>query len=87
MNSERIEYIKKLIDELKVTDYEEHDVMCNSSFLKIKSGKYKLNNGKYITRERVTKRSNGMNAVVVFAVTKSKKIIMVVQPRVFFTYR
>ena len=78
-------YIKKIIDNLKVVSYDEHDVMCSSSFIKIKSGNYKLNNNEVINRERVTKCSGNMNAVVIFAITKEKRILMVVQPRVFLS--
>jgi len=83
MNEDKLNRIEELMDELKVISYDEHDVMCNSSFIKIKSGEYRLNNGKCITRERVTKRSNGMDAVVIFAINTNNEIIMVVQPRVF----
>ncbi len=75
--------IEKLIDELRVVSFEEHDVECESSFIKIKEGLYHLNNGKTIKRERVTHRSGNMNAVVIFGVTKDKKVLLVVQPRVF----
>lgn len=85
MSEDRISYIKKIIDNLKVVSYDEHDVMCSSSFIKIKSGNYKLNNNEVINRERVTKCSGNMNAVVIFAITKEKRILMVVQPRVFLS--
>ncbi len=85
MSEDRISYIKKIIDNLKVVSYDEHDVMCSSSFIKIKSGDYKLNNNEVINRERVTKCSGNMNAVVIFAITKEKRILMVVQPRVFLS--
>ena len=83
MRDEKIKYIDKLINDLKVVDYMEHDVVCATSFIKIKSGNYKLNNGETIERERVTKRNGYMNAVVICAVTLDKDIAMVVQPRVF----
>lgn len=85
MSEDRISYIKKIIDNLKVVSYDEHDVMCSSSFIKIKSGNYKLNNNEVINRERVTKCSGNMNAVVIFAITKEKRVLMVVQPRVFLS--
>ena len=85
MSEDRISYIKKIIDNLKVVSYDEHDVMCSSSFIKIKSGDYKLNNNEVINRERVTKCSGNMNAVVIFAITKERRILMVVQPRVFLS--
>ena len=85
MSEDRISYIKKIIDNLKVVSYDEHDVMCSSSFIKIKSGNYKLNNNEVINRERVTKCSGNMNAVVIFAITKERRILMVVQPRVFLS--
>ena len=85
MSEDRVNYIKKIMDNLKVVSYDEHDVMCSSSFIKIKSGNYKLNNNEVINRERVTKCSGNMNAVVIFAITKEKRVLMVVQPRVFLS--
>ena len=83
MDNKKLDDLKKLIDELKVISYDEHDVVCSSTFIKIKSGNYLLNNGEKIIRERVTKRNGCMNAVVIFAMTTKEEILMVVQPRVF----
>lgn len=82
MSEDRINYIRKLMDNLKVVSYDEHDVMCSSSFIRIKTGNYKLNNNEVIRREGVTKCSGNMNAVVIFAVTKENRILIVIQPRV-----
>lgn len=83
MNIEKIDYINKLIDDVKVVNYTLEDVKCDTSFIKLNKGKYVLNNNKSIEREGVLKQSDAMNAVVVFAVTSSKEILMVIQPRVF----
>ena len=85
MDNSKLDDLKKLINELKVISYDEHDVVCSSSFIKIKSGNYLLNNGETIERERVTKRNGCINAVVIFAITTKKEVLMVVQPRVFLT--
>ena len=82
MNAERLEYINKLIDKLKVIDYEENDIESNTTFLRLKEGNYKLNNGKTIRREGVTRRVGSVDAVAMFAITTDKKILLVIQPRV-----
>ena len=83
MDNNKLDYINKLIDELKVVSYSERDIKSDTSFIRLKSGKYKLNNGEIIEREGVIKCSDVMNAVVIFAVTCDGNILMVIQPRVF----
>ena len=82
MNIDKIDYINKLINELRVIDYNEYDIDINSNFLKLKKGHYILNNGNSINRESVVRCSGNADAVAIFAITKEMDILLVVQPRV-----
>ena len=85
MDIKKIDYINKLINDLKVIDYKDEDIGINGEFLKLKKGSYKLNNGKSITRESVVRCSGNVDAVAIFAVTNEMEILLVVQPRVVLT--
>lgn len=82
MKNSMIEEIKEKIDKLKVIDYKEEDVISESKFLSIMKGIYHLNNGQVIKRETVIKNNGSGDAVCIFAITKEKKIVLVIQPRV-----
>lgn len=74
--------IKNDIDELKVVSFEEEDIVSEGNFIGLKKGTYQLNNGEVIERESALKKKGVGDAVCVFAVTRDKKILIVVQPRV-----
>ena len=82
MNIKKIDYINKLIDELKVISYKENAIPSQTSFLELKEGYYTLNNGETIRREGVTRKVGNVDAVAMFAITKDKNILLVIQPRV-----
>lgn len=82
MDIEKIDYINKLVNELKVINYNENDIESDTSFLKFKEGNYTLNNGNVIRRESVVKRDGTSDAVAMFAITKEREILLVIQPRV-----
>ena len=77
-----IDKINKAIESLKVVEYHDEVVSCDSKFITLKKGVYKLNNGRVIARESVVKNVGCGNAVCIFAVTKDKRVLLVVQPRV-----
>ena len=77
-----IDRIKKDIDKLKVVSYNEEFISSDSKFITLKKGSYKLNNGKTIVRESVVKNVGSGCAACIFAVTKDKKILLVIHPRV-----
>lgn len=82
MDIEKIDYINKLVNGLKVINYYENDIESDTSFLKFKEGNYTLNNGNVIRRESVVKRDGTSDAVAMFAITKDREILLVIQPRV-----
>lgn len=53
-----------------------------SRFLKVKSAKYYLNNGKEIIREKIVKNNKDGSAVIIVPVTKDNQMIIAVEPRV-----
>ncbi|MBQ8681746.1 MAG: NUDIX hydrolase [Bacilli bacterium] len=81
INSDIKEKISNDIESIKVIDYKEEDVYSDTSFIALKKGYYKLNNGHTIMRESALKKKGIGNASCIFAVTTDKKIIIVIQPR------
>ncbi|MEE3343360.1 MAG: NUDIX hydrolase [Bacilli bacterium] len=82
MDKNKLSKINKIIDELKVTEYNISKIETNTSFLALQKGNYKLANGKKINRESVIKKNGNSDAVAIFATTKDNEIILVIQPRV-----
>ena len=74
--------IHDIVERFKIVNYQEELLESESQFISIKRGHYQLNNGKSIDRETIVKDVGTGCAAVVFAVTKEKKILVVVQPRV-----
>lgn len=70
------------IEEMKVIDSKEEVIDIDTSFIGIKKGVYKLNNGAVITREGVFKKYGTNNAICIFAVTTDGKILIITTPRV-----
>ena len=81
MDKNKLDKINKIINELKVIDYNIKDIDTNTNFIKIKSGTYTLANGETIKRESVVKTKGNSNAVAMFTITKEQEIILVIQPR------
>ena len=77
-----ISRIEDDINKIKVIRFEEEKIDSDSYFVKLESGKYYLNNDRMLVRETVIKNSGSGNASCVFAVTKDKKIVLVLLPRV-----
>ncbi len=77
-----IERINQDIDKIKVIDCKKEEVLCNSKFISLSNGKYKLNNGDIIERECIINKIGSGRAVCIFAVTENNKILIVIQPRV-----
>ncbi len=82
MQSQKLEELKKYIEELKMTKFlEEQEI--SSGFLTIKKYICKLNNGKIITREQIIKNERDGSAAIILPVTTEGKIVIVIEPRVF----
>lgn len=81
MNKEKIELIKKLMDDVSVVNYDEDDLDSNGTFLKLRRGNYYLKNGKKMVRESVVRTGGGSNAVAMFAITDEREILLVIQAR------
>ena len=81
MDKNKLDKINKIINELKVIDYDIKDIKTDTKFIKIKEGNYKLANGEIIRRESVVKTNGSANAVAMFAITNNQEILLVIQPR------
>ena len=82
LDLEKLKEIDKLVDELKVVDYDVKEVVSDTTFLKFIEGFYRLNNGKTIRRESVIRASGGVDAVAIFTIDDNKEVLLVIQPRV-----
>lgn len=81
MNNNKLEEIKKKINNLKVIGYKEEKLISESKFLSIIKGTYTLNNNQTIIRESIIKNIGTGNAVCIFSLTEDNKILLVIQPR------
>lgn len=81
MRKEKKEELERYIEEfktVKVTPLR----FRKSKFLKVKSFRYLLNNGKEIIREKIVKNNKDGSAVIIIPVTKENQMILAVEPRV-----
>lgn len=74
------EEIEKIFNEYKTINRTKIE---GNNFLKVESYLCELNNGKKIKREKILKGGKDGNAVVIFPITKEKKVILAIEPRVF----
>lgn len=81
MRKEKLEELKKLINDLKTIKYIEYE--NNKKFLSSISYKCILNNGVIIPREKLIKGGNDGSASIIMPVTKNNEILTVIEPRVF----
>ena len=79
-----VKRIEKDMDKLRVIKYQEEDILSDGEFIRLRRGKYYLNNGEVIDRESVVKSVGSGNAACIFAVTQDKKILLVIHPRIVF---
>lgn len=80
--SKLIDEINKLKDEFKILDMKEV-VKGKKTFLTTKKYQVILKNGKIVNREKLLKSGRDGSAVVVLPLTRQKRTILIVQPRVF----
>lgn len=92
MRKEKLEELKNDIKELQTITkerqkeefiYQGTEPIQRKGFLKVESYNCKLQNGRIIPRERIVKRGNDGNAVIILPITKEGNVLLVVQPRVF----
>ena len=75
-----IEEIKNIFNEFKTINKTKQE---GNKFIKIESYLCELNNGKKITREKILKGNKDGSAAIVLPITKDKKVILAIEPRVF----
>ncbi|MDE6142207.1 MAG: NUDIX hydrolase, partial [Bacilli bacterium] len=80
--SNLLDAINKLKDEFEILDMKEVD-KGKKTFLTTKKYQVILKNGKIVNREKLLKSGRDGSAVIVLPLTRQKKSILIVQPRVF----
>ena len=83
MRQEKLEELNKIIEEFKTTEVFEPDIDKNEKFLTTKIRKFKLKNGKTIIIDQLYKNGKEGCSAIILPVTKSKNVLLVIQPRVF----
>jgi len=81
MRKEKLEELKKYIEELKTIQVSEN--RNTSGFLNVERYRFTLNNGQTIKRDKILKNHEDGSAAIVLPVTTSGDIILAVEPRVF----
>lgn len=81
MRKEHLKEIQKYMEEFKTVKITPLPFR-RSKFLKVKSAKYRLNNGKEIIREKIVKNNKDGSAVIIVPVTKENQMVIAVEPRV-----
>lgn len=86
MRKEKLEELKKLLDEVRPISksqviLEKEDL--EDSFIKVSTYNILLNNGQSIRREKITKNNQDGSSVFIFALLDNNEVILSVEPRVF----
>lgn len=81
MNEEKLNEIKRLIDEVKCI--KKRLLSIDGRFLRSEVYECELNNGKFITREKLIKGNGNGSAVIILPITIDNKIVVSIEPRVF----
>lgn len=81
MNEERLNEIKRLIDEVKCI--KKRLLSIDGRFLRSEVYECELNNGKFITREKLIKGNGNGSAAIILPITIDNKIVVSIEPRVF----
>lgn len=81
MRKEKLEELKKYIEELKTIQISEN--RNAKGFLNVERYNFTLNNGQTIKRDKILKNKEDGSAAIVLPVTTEGEIILSVEPRVF----
>lgn len=81
MRKEKIEELKKYIDQLRMIKLFSEENVSNG-FIKVSKKVCLLNNGKVIEREEIKKNNTNGDAVIMLPVTCDNNVLLVVQPRI-----
>lgn len=81
MRKEKLEELKKYIEELKTIQISENRNALG--FLNVERYRFTLNNGQTIKRDKIVKNHEDGSAAIVLPITTDGDIILSVEPRVF----
>lgn len=80
MTKEKLEELKKYIEELKIVKVQEME-FSDKKFLAIKRYKFILKNGRIISREQIVKGGKDGSASIIIPVTEEGNIVVIVESR------
>lgn len=80
MQTQKLQELKKYINEFEIDKTEEMEVV-GKNFLSIKRYKFTLKNGKSIIREQIIKGGKEGSASIIIPVTENGNIVMIVESR------
>lgn len=83
IRKEKLEELKKVIEELKTIEVIERCVKPEDKFLQSEAYYFKLNNGIVIPREKLVKGKKDGSATIVMPVTEDRQVLVAIEPRVF----
>ena len=83
IRKEKLEELKKYIEELKTIKVESRIVDNSKKWIQSEPANYYLNNGLVIPRERLVKGKNDGSAAIIMPVLKNNEILTIIEPRVF----
>ena len=83
IRKEKLEQLKKIVEELKTIEVIERVVEQENKFLQSKAYDFKLNNGIIIPRERLIKGGKDGSAAIIMPVLPNDEVLTIIEPRVF----
>lgn len=83
MRKEKLEELKKYLEELKTVRKKQVEVDSSRKFLQSTVFDFTLSNGRTIRREQLIKGKNDGSAVIVMPVLENGEVLTIIEPRVF----
>ena len=81
IRKEKLDEVKKIMEEFKTIEVEEIDK--KEKFLKSKVHRYYLNDGSNIVREKLIKGNNDGSAAIIIPKLPNGEFLTIIEPRVF----
>lgn len=82
IRKEKLEELKSIIENLKTIEVIERNIEQKDKFIQSEAYNFKLNNGRTIPREKLTKGKKDGSASIIMPIVKDE-ILTVIEPRVF----
>lgn len=83
VRKEKLEQLKRIVEELKTIKVEERKVEQSKKFLQSVAYNFTLNNGLTIPREKLIKGGKDGSAAIIIPLLENGEILTIIEPRVF----